>query len=68
MDLDANSSHLSLMRFTYLAEEELSELMELPWGDVRDTEGKGFKPEMSDDDFNTVLAQAMKLANANKDR
>jgi hypothetical protein len=25
MDLDANSSHLSLMRFTYLAEEELSE-------------------------------------------
>ena len=26
MDLDANSSHLSLMRFTYLAEEEMSEL------------------------------------------
>jgi hypothetical protein len=25
MDLSANSSHLSLMRFTYLAEEELSE-------------------------------------------
>jgi hypothetical protein len=25
MDLDSNSSHLSLMRFTYLAEEELSE-------------------------------------------
>lgn len=25
MDLDANSSHLSLMRFTYLAGEELSE-------------------------------------------
>ena len=26
MDLDANSSHLSLMRFTYLAEEEISKL------------------------------------------
>jgi hypothetical protein len=29
MDLEMNSSHLSLMRFTYLADEELSELHNL---------------------------------------
>lgn len=29
MDVDANSSHLSLMRFTYLAEEELSKFIDL---------------------------------------
>ena len=52
-------------------EEELLELMDLPWGDTREVEVGGktvTKPDLSDEDFNTVLAQAMKLANANKDR
>jgi len=53
-------------------EEELLELMDLPWGEIRETEFQdgtvAVDPELSDDDFNTVLAQAMKLANANKER
>jgi hypothetical protein len=52
-------------------EEELVELMDLPWGETKQVEVGNktvTKPEMSDDDFNKVLAQAMKLANANKDR
>jgi hypothetical protein len=52
-------------------EEELLELMDLPWGDIRETEVDAehvlVEPEMSDDDFNTVLAQAIRLANADKD-
>ena len=47
-------------------EEELRELMELPWGDTKEVEGPTGKvtvePEMSNDDFNTVLAQAIRLA------
>jgi hypothetical protein len=43
----------------------------LPWGDIRETEVDAehvlVEPEMSDDDFNTVLAQAIRLANADKD-
>jgi hypothetical protein len=40
--------------------------MELPWGGLKEVEGPGGKttvePELSNDDFNTVLAQAIKLA------
>jgi hypothetical protein len=47
-------------------EEELLALMDLPWGDVRETEYEdgtvGVDPEMSDEDFNTVLAQTIRLA------
>jgi hypothetical protein len=49
-------------------EEELAELMDLPWGQTKEVElanGKTtVEPEMSDDDFNTVLAQTIKLAHA----
>jgi hypothetical protein len=49
-------------------EEELAELMDLPWGQTKEVElanGKTtVEPEMSDDDFNTVLAQKIKLAHA----
>jgi hypothetical protein len=52
-------------------EEELLELMELPWGEIRETdiddEHVFVEPEMSDDDFNTVLAQTIRVANQNKD-
>lgn len=45
--------------------EELVELMKLPWGGLKTTEVGGKEvtvPEMSDDDFNAVLAQATRLA------
>jgi hypothetical protein len=45
--------------------DELAELMELPWGGVKTSEVNGktvVEPEMSDDDFNAVLAQAVRLA------
>jgi hypothetical protein len=47
-------------------EEELHELMDLPWGEIRETEFEdgtvAIDPEMSDDDFNKVMAQAIRLA------
>jgi hypothetical protein len=45
--------------------EELTELMNLDWGATKTTEVGGktvVEPEMSDDDFNAVLAQAVRLA------
>jgi small-conductance mechanosensitive channel len=45
--------------------EELQELMKLPWGGVKTSEVNGktvVEPELSDDDFKAVLAQALKLA------
>ena len=51
-------------------EEELAELMELDWGAIRETDlGDGrvaIEPELSDEDFNTVLAQTIRLAHQNK--
>ena len=51
-------------------EEELLELMKLPWGEIRETEIDDehvlVEPEMSDDDFNNVLAQTIRLANQHK--
>jgi len=47
-------------------EEELEALMDLPWGDIRETDlGDGnvlLEPEMSDDDFNAVLAKAIRVS------
>lgn len=47
-------------------EEELRDLMDLPWGDIVEVEDEAgnvsIEPEMSTDDFNTVLAQAIRLA------
>lgn len=48
-------------------EEELAELMELPWGGLVEEEVGGktvISPELSDEDFNTVLAQTIRVANA----
>jgi len=45
--------------------EELTELMKLPWGGVKTSEVGGktvVEPEIPDDDFNAVLAQAIRLA------
>jgi hypothetical protein len=40
--------------------------MDLPWGEIRETEFEdgtvAIDPEMSDDDFNKVMAQAIRLA------
>jgi hypothetical protein len=51
-------------------EEELAELMELNWGGTRVVETTGgrtkVEPELSDDDFNAVLAQTIRLAHAKK--
>ena len=50
-------------------EEELTELMDLPWGGVKTSEVNGktvSTPEMSDDDFKALMAQGIRLAHAEK--
>jgi hypothetical protein len=51
-------------------EEELTELMGLDWGATKEVDlGDGktkIVPAQSDDDFNAVLAQTIRVANANK--
>jgi hypothetical protein len=45
--------------------EELTDLMKLPWGGLKKTEVGGktvVEPELSDDEFNAVLSQTLKLA------
>jgi hypothetical protein len=45
--------------------EELADLMKLPWGGLKETEVGGktvVSPELSDDEFNDVLSQTIKLA------
>lgn len=52
---------------TQSPEEELAELMELPWGGLKQEEVGGktvVSPELSDDDFNAMLAQGVRVANA----
>ena len=50
---------------TQTPSEEWAEWMELPWGGIKTSEVGGktvVEPEMSDDDFNAVLAQTIRLA------
>ena len=51
-------------------EEEFAELMKLDWGSTKEVKLPSGKttvtPERSDDDFNAVLAQAIRLAHAKK--